>query len=127
MKRGLRTATIALCLIAGGFIAVAACSNQGEGERCDSLNGDEDCKTDEDLACYPAGLLTNTSSDRCCPKDRTKATHPACKTPVAVVGTDGGAPADTGAPPSTPDANIADANETDAADANITDAADDGG
>lgn len=125
MKRGLRTATIALCLIAGGFIALAACSNQGEGERCDSLNGDEDCKTDEDLACYPAGLLTGTASDRCCPKDRTRATHPVCKTPVAVVGTDGGAPPDTG-PPSTPDASVQGPNEAAAPDADIHDASNDG-
>lgn len=103
----------ALCILAGGLAAMAACSNQGEGERCESLNGDEDCKTDEGLVCYPAALLTNTTSDRCCPRDRSTATHPVCKTPVEVVGTDGGAPPDTGppAPPPPVEGGVEDAGD----------------
>jgi hypothetical protein len=119
-----KTASIVVGCFLAGFVALAACSNQGEGERCDSLNGNEDCKTDQGLICYPKGQLTNTNSDRCCPADRTKATEPVCQTPVDPVGNDATAPADTG-PPITPDANVSDADATAAdADADSADAND---
>lgn len=87
-----------------------ACSNNGEGERCESENGNDDCKTDEGLICYPKGQL-NTNADRCCPADRTKATHPICKAAVSIA-TDATTPADTGPAP------VSDAaGESDAADA----------
>lgn len=109
MKRAIsyRKAGLVATLLAAGFLAVAACSNQGEGERCDSLNGDEDCKTDEGLTCYPAALLNNAGSDRCCPRDRAQATHPVCMTPVSVVGQDATTPADTGPPPPPPPTDAA--------------------
>ncbi len=88
--------------IVGALIAVAAaCSNQGEGERCEANNNNEDCRTDEGLICYPKEQLKTSSSDRCCPLDRTKATTTVCKTSVEVGGGDATAPADTGPPPTT--------------------------
>jgi hypothetical protein len=119
VKLRTRTFAFALCLFAGGLALIAACSNQGEGERCESLNGDDDCKTDEGLVCYPAALLTNTSSDRCCPRDRATATHPVCKTPVEVVGTDGGAPPDTGPPITPAEGGVEDAGDDAATDAEV--------
>ncbi|HVJ92406.1 MAG TPA: hypothetical protein VM580_21545 [Labilithrix sp.] len=90
--------------LAALFTIVVACSNQGEGERCEVANGNDDCKTDQGLICYPAKELgKNVESDRCCPADRAKATHPVCKTSIAVEG-DATAPADTGPPPNEPDA-----------------------
>ena len=108
-----RSAGIALLVAVGGFIAIAsACSNQGEGERCEIANGNDDCKTDEGLSCYPAGQLVDQTSDRCCPTDRSKATHPVCRTPVDIVG-DAATPADTGPAPSG-DASTADTGTQDA-------------
>ncbi|MBX3220700.1 MAG: hypothetical protein KF795_09285 [Labilithrix sp.] len=106
----------ALFLIVGGLTAaVAACSNQGEGERCEILNGDDDCKSDEGLSCYPADQLRDKTAERCCPRDRSKATHPACIAPTTVVG-DAATPADTGPPP-TQDASTPDADASPDADA----------
>jgi hypothetical protein len=125
VKRALnyRTVGIATGILASVIVVLGACSNQGEGERCDFLNGDEDCKTDEDLVCTQQNLLTNSTSDRCCPRDRSTATHPVCKTSVDIGAGDSAAPADTG-PPSTADANVDDAG-TDATDG-ATDAPSDG-
>lgn len=95
--------TIALVTSAllGVFVALSACSNQGEGERCNFLNGDEDCKTDEGLVCYQAAQLTDKDADRCCPRDRNTATNPLCKLPLDIgTGTDAAAPADSGPPTS---------------------------
>lgn len=117
-----RAAGVALFVALGGFIALAtACSNQGEGERCEVANGNDDCKTDEGLICYRADQLADRTSDRCCPADRTKAKHPVCQTPVNIVG-DAATPADTGPPP-TSDAGDAGAKEAGPEDAS-SDAAD---
>lgn len=112
----------------GGFVTLAACSNQGEGDRCQAENGNEDCQTG--LVCLPAtvkpvdnggtGLVNPpyNNSDRCCPPDRAKANHPAC-VPLNTSATGDGAPppGDTGPKPdvsvdsaaetSTPDADAA--------------------
>jgi hypothetical protein len=96
-----RTASLFGGLAVGIFLAVAACSNQGEGERCQTANGSDDCRSGEDLVCTPFTDLTNTTSDRCCPRDRSTATNPVCKIAINPVGTDASAPADTGPPPST--------------------------
>ncbi len=99
MKRAksYRTTSLVVGLVvAGGIAVLAACSNQGEGERCNSLAGNEDCNTDDGLACYPAAQLKDTVSDRCCPLDRTQATHPVCLTQVGIGSQDASAPADTG-------------------------------
>lgn len=105
-----RIAAIALGAIIGAFIAIgSACSNQGEGERCEVENGNDDCRTEEGLICYPEEQLKNAGSDRCCPIDRSKATNPICKTSVDIGGGDATAPADTGPGPTvdaeTPDAD----------------------
>jgi hypothetical protein len=103
-----RTWGIVLLAVTTAFILIAsACSNQGEGERCELLNGNDDCKTDEGLICFPSAQLRNTTSDRCCPADRARATHPVCKTSVDPGGGDALAPGDTGTP-FTPDTGAPD-------------------
>jgi hypothetical protein len=96
-----------------------ACSNQGEGEVCNILNGSDDCQTDNGLSCFRASDLNNVTSDRCCPTDRSQATHPACTTPIVISGSsDAAAPADTGPGSVTQDAQVAETGSgTDAADA----------
>lgn len=102
-----------------------ACSNQGEGEVCNIQNGSDDCQTDQGLACFDHHQLNNVDSDRCCPTDRAKATHPACTTPITISGSgDATAPADTGPGTVTQDAQVTEtgspvdaASSTDAADA----------
>ncbi|MBN9159353.1 MAG: hypothetical protein BGO98_46320 [Myxococcales bacterium 68-20] len=118
-----RAAGVALLVAVSGFIALAsACSNQGEGERCESANGNDDCKTDQGLICYPQGQLRQgAQSDHCCPADRSKAKHPICQTALDIVG-DAETPADTGPPP-TSDAGDAGAKEAGPEDAS-SDAAD---
>jgi hypothetical protein len=113
-----RTVAVLGSMLAALAIA-AACSNYGEGEVCNVENDSDDCKTDDGLICYAAQALTNTTSDRCCPVDRSTATHPACVT-GNIAGTDGQAPANTG--PSVSDAQVT--TDSAAADGGATDAAD---
>jgi hypothetical protein len=121
-----RTALIVSLFLGSVIIVSAACSNQGEGERCDVLNGDDDCKTDDGLICYRAADLNNSNSDRCCPRDRARATNPVCKTPLSTVTNDAQAPSDSGPnpiiPDATPDANDGASQE----DSGIADAGADG-
>jgi hypothetical protein len=107
---------VTFLLVVGVFVAIfAACSNQGEGERCEILNGNDDCK--DGLICTSENLLRNANSDRCCPSDRSKATHPICKT-ASEIGLDGStAPADTGPPPSADAGSDADADASNVGDA----------
>lgn len=112
---------IALFSIIAAFVLIAAaCSNQGEGERCEVDNRNEDCDTSAGLICYPAGQL-NSSSDRCCPADRSKATNPICKAAVTI-GVDATTPADTGPAPSTDGATSDAADSGDASDASDAEA-----
>jgi hypothetical protein len=117
--RSYKTACLVGAILAFGLVAVGgvgACSNQAEGERCETLNGNDDCNTGGGLICYPAALLVGTTSDRCCPQDRTTATAPVCKAPVSGVG-DASAPPDTGPPPTdgaTADAVVNEASVSDA-------------
>jgi hypothetical protein len=104
-----RAAVVVGTAIALAIAAVSACSNQGEGERCEIENGDDDCKSSEDLVCTASALLNGANSDRCCPRDRTRATAFVCRTPPDN-GTDAIAPADTGPPPSS-DATVGDASD----------------
>ncbi len=47
-------------------LVAPGCSQQGEGERCDSAkNGDADC--DAGLSCVKQGDLAEDITDRCCP------------------------------------------------------------
>lgn len=120
-----KTAAIAGSLLAAGFIALAACSNQGEGERCEFLNNNDDCQ--DGLICVQASAIPEpfNNSDRCCPPDRSRATTEACREPRPGALGDSAPPPDTGPPP-TPDATVdAPAEAGDASD-DAMDASDDG-
>ena len=130
-------------LVAAGALIPLACSGQGEGERCDTQsdnNGTDDCAGN--LVCVPAGQLTNSSTDRCCPADRSQATVPVCQVPTSG-GVDSGpptvtdagdaatdSPVDSPAPVDSGDAGPGDAGgdvETDAVADGPTDAPTEGG
>lgn len=69
-----------------------------------------------------AQLPTGAQSDRCCPPDPTRATHPICKGSVEIG--DASTPADTGPAPSDPiDVDAAETSDADVeTDASDTDA-----
>ena len=71
-----------------------ACTNQGEGDYCDPLNGDNDCQNG--LKCEPAPGLSSSlaHNDRCCPTDTALAKTAACMAGAF----------DGGGPTATPDA-----------------------
>lgn len=76
-----RLVNVVLTVAVGAILSIpwlAACSNYEEGERCEILNGNEDCL--DGLACTPKALINTpfNSSDRCCPVNRSTASHPAC-------------------------------------------------
>lgn len=53
------------------------CSNQNEGERCDTLSGDEDCATG--LVCTELGeTATDKPIARCCPPEGEKVSDNRC-------------------------------------------------
>lgn len=96
----------------------AACSNQGEGERCSKLaenQGNADCQ--DGLVCT---FISDTEGERCCPADPNQATSSACRRPSSGGADvappplpDADSPAETG--PGTPDADDgSDAGEEDA-------------
>ena len=80
--------------LSSGFIALTACSNYGEGERCEVGNGNDDCANG--LQCTPAAQLTGSNSDRCCPVNRSTATEPICTTPSNPIAGDAMPPLETG-------------------------------
>jgi len=121
------TRALVLSLL-GGLGALAACSNQAEGERCQAENGNTDCQSG--LVCLAAGQkpfnggigVVNDpyrDSDRCCPYDRSTARHPACVlNQTTITGEGGPPPPDTGPAPdatSRPETSTVDA-AADAAD-----------
>ena len=60
----------------------AACSNQGEGERCSKLaenQGNADCQ--DGLVCT---FISDTEGERCCPPDPNQATSSACRRPSSI-------------------------------------------
>ncbi len=112
--RRYRFVGVVMASLLGVFAALAACSNQGEGDRCQAENGNDDCQ--DGLMCLAAtqkpfgsgsGLVNPpfNNSDRCCPPNRNTATHPACVVLSPSVAGEGGAPPDaTGpVPDATPD------------------------
>jgi len=128
--RSYRIVSVVLCLALAGFVALTACSDYQEGERCESLNGNSDCASG--LQCLPKAQINTpfNSSDRCCPVDRTTATSPACiiqQTPIS----GDAAPNDANTGPG-PDVTVSDApNDTSTApeagtDADAADAAEGG-
>jgi hypothetical protein len=95
-----RIVSIALVTVLGGFVALTACSNYGEGERCELLNGNDDCESP--LQCTPRAQIPQgfNNSDRCCPQDRATAKEPACMQPQVIIGGDAAPPdASTGVVP----------------------------
>jgi hypothetical protein len=85
---------IVVTALVGGEIALTACSNYAEGERCQIGNGNDDC--DDGLTCTPSSQLVGSNSDRCCPADRSTATQPICSIPTSGIGTDAAPPLETG-------------------------------
>ena len=101
-----------------GLAFAAACSGQGEGERCSTLadnNGNDDCAGS--FVCTAKGGLNGVSDvDRCCPADRTKATTLLCQVQSAS-GFDAAPPPDTGTTEAATDTGGADAAKDGGADA----------
>ena len=60
-------AAVAILVAGAGF--VAACGAQGEGERCATTNGNDDCEAG--LVCVPKSV--------CCPQDESQATTDICR------------------------------------------------
>ena len=97
MKRRITIAGLSLVVTALFF---GACSNGGEGERCDvraENGGNDDCQNG--LKCTPAIQLNGNAqqSDRCCPLDRsTAAPGSVCAlvTPSNGLGADSAIPAE---------------------------------
>ena len=111
-----------------GWLVLSACSNNGEGERCQVNNNNDDCA--DGLICLASSQVNPSynSSDRCCPVDRTRASHPACTLLQNSVAGDSAPPPDTG-PVTTPDTGTPDTSTPDTAvdtgvDAGDLDAAD---
>lgn len=136
--RRYRLVGIGMTLVVGSWLIVTACSNYGQGERCETGNNSEDCSQEEGLVCTRVEELApgfnnpQTQGDRCCPRDRNQATAAPCKFPTEDAGvfgppgeSEGGADADAGALPDAdagsdadPDADAGDAGDAgDAADA----------
>jgi hypothetical protein len=71
MSSALRSAAVFAFVSAIAVLTVPGCSQQGEGERCDSAkNGDEDC--DSGLTCVRLNELLEHTADRCCPAEGTE-------------------------------------------------------
>jgi hypothetical protein len=71
MSSALRSAAVFALVSAFAVLTVPGCSQQGEGERCDSAkNGDEDC--DSGLTCVRKNELIEGITDRCCPAEGTE-------------------------------------------------------
>ena len=103
----------------GGVCAVlmGACADASEGDRCEFLNGNDDCSN---------GLICVQGQNICCPEDRSLATTPSC-TASPSPGGEAGIPAeastfdvsvtdsanvfDTSIPPSDASSDAADAND----------------
>jgi hypothetical protein len=87
------------------FVSFGACSNEGEGQPCDTNagnGGNDDCQSP--LVCTTG--LNNATDPRCCPQDRANATTPECSLSSANF---------DGASPAPPDASTADTSSPEAA------------
>ena len=73
MKRTMSRIVAAALLVAIGLTGAMACSNQGEGERCDPNNDNEDCASG--LTCRK---IEGQESPLCCPPVGEPATVSAC-------------------------------------------------
>jgi len=70
MPRALRSVCLFAFVSAVAVLSIPGCSQQGEGERCDSTNGDADCNAG--LTCVPKAKLLVNLTDRCCPAENTE-------------------------------------------------------
>ena len=89
MRRPTLFSLLVAPVLAAGLV-VAACSDEGEGQPCDSQagnNGNDDCQSG--LTCQQ---IENTQGFRCCPPDRSQATTPECALPSGGVDASPAAP-----------------------------------
>ncbi len=71
MPSALRSVAVLAFVSAVALLSAPACSEQGEGERCDfAKNGDLDC--DSGLTCVKRNELAENVTDRCCPDANTE-------------------------------------------------------
>lgn len=96
MKRTVPWIAAAALLLTFGLSGAVACSNQGEGERCDPNNANEDCASG--LTCQK---IEGQESPLCCPPPPQPATVSAC-IPGRPLQPDSGT-SDTGVPDATTD------------------------
>ncbi|MCL2777131.1 MAG: hypothetical protein FWD73_03935 [Polyangiaceae bacterium] len=102
------------------MVAIAACSNGGEGARCETANGNSDCQSG--LVCLPGKQAAPSwnNADWCCPSDRSTATAAPCvQGQGTVIGADDAAPSQTLPDTSVPEASV-DSDDS-AADASASD------
>jgi hypothetical protein len=72
-----RLAPLLVAPLLAAFVAVAACSNEAEGEPCSTDNGNNDCQ--DGLECIPPrNQQATNATDVCCPPNPAQATTPAC-------------------------------------------------
>jgi hypothetical protein len=124
-------ALLAIVVLGGGLALVPAtgCSNQGEGERCNTLsdnNGAEDCQSG--LVCTAVGNLgikpfEGAGDGRCCPLARETAMTAVCKLSVGAIPSDaGGSDAATDGPEEGGDSGGDAGSSDDASDGGMSDA-----
>lgn len=128
-------ALVASCSL-GALVLVAACADQGEGERCQLENGNNDCagalvctrSTDLPIAPNFRGQARDNEG-RCCPLNRSQSSVAECAQTPPAPGGDAALPpvapvapvvdgaTDSSTPDSAPDANGVDASTDASADA----------
>jgi hypothetical protein len=104
LRAGITSGVIAASII---MVAIAACSNGGEGARCETANGNSDCQSG--LVCMPGKQAAPgwNNADWCCPPSSERATAtaaPCIQGQSTVIGADGAAPSQT-----TPDTSVPEA------------------
>ena len=78
---------VLLLAFVGALSASAACSNQGEGEFCNTSNGNNDCQDGLECKAAPGVPSGAVNADRCCPIPPAQPTTAVCSQPAGV-GTD---------------------------------------
>ena len=91
-----KIAAVVTSLVVGGWLVLTACSNMAEGDRCQTENNNDDCQ--DGLICLSKANVNQgyNNSDRCCPPNRSTATHPACTQLQNPIAGDSAPPPDTG-------------------------------